>query len=163
MAWRGYAEWEGGPFHDELACMSWDTLRELAAAGWEIGSHTQSHPMLTELDAVTLREELVESRAECERRLDRQCDSLAYPYGGCDARVAIAAAAAGYRFAVTIPREATAPLPLQWPRVGVYHGDDAARLPRRIRGRSAPVASLMGTSSGRVAIAAARAALRRLR
>ena len=34
--------------------MSWAELRTLADAGWEIGSHTVTHPHLTQLDDATL-------------------------------------------------------------------------------------------------------------
>ena len=38
MRWPGIDQWLGGPHEDELACMSWDQLRELADDGWEVGS-----------------------------------------------------------------------------------------------------------------------------
>ncbi len=46
MAWPGIDHWLGGPHEQELMPMSWDELRELATAGWEIGSHTRTHPRL---------------------------------------------------------------------------------------------------------------------
>ena len=46
-----------------------------------------------------------------------------------------AAAEAGYRFAVTVPRSPVTPLPLEWPRVGAYHGESARRLALRARTR----------------------------
>jgi hypothetical protein len=56
------------------------------------------------------------------------CRSFAYPYSDFDDRAVQAAAQAGYRFAVTVPRAPAAALPLQWPRVGVYHGESAKRV-----------------------------------
>ena len=50
MAWPGIDQWLGGPHEAELMPMSWDELRRLAEAGWEIGSHSRTHPMLTQLD-----------------------------------------------------------------------------------------------------------------
>lgn len=137
MGWPGIAQWMGGPHEPELRCMTWDELRSLAELGWEIGSHTRSHPRLTQLDAGALAAELRESREQCEDALVRPCRSLAYPYSDFDDRVARAALDTGYRFAATIPRGVAAPLPLRWPRVGVYgHTSDRrfrVRVSRRLR------------------------------
>jgi peptidoglycan/xylan/chitin deacetylase (PgdA/CDA1 family) len=123
MRWPGIEEWSDGPDREELLCMSWDELSELAGAGWEVGSHTVSHPRLPELDDSTLDEELTASRGELERRLGRPCTAIAYPYGLWDQRVADAAAAAGYRAGCTLSRWPHQPQPLAWPRVGCYEGD----------------------------------------
>ena len=136
MAWPGYEQWVGGPHEGELGCMSWPELTDLAGQGWEIGSHTRSHPRLTRLDDAALADELEQSRRDCEARLGRACYSLAYPYSDYDDRVVSAARSAGYRFAVTIPRRFKPPLPLQWPRVGVYHTDSAMRFRLRLLRRS---------------------------
>jgi peptidoglycan/xylan/chitin deacetylase (PgdA/CDA1 family) len=81
---------------NELVTMNWDELRDHAARGIAIGSHTVSHPHLTTLSDDELRRELTESKREIEDRLRRSCDDLAYPYGEHDARVCAAARAAGY-------------------------------------------------------------------
>ena len=46
MSWPGIEQWADGPHRDELLCLGWDGLAELADAGWEVGSHTRSHPRL---------------------------------------------------------------------------------------------------------------------
>ncbi len=127
MHWPGIEQWMGGEFEPELRPLTWEQLAELDAHGWEIGSHTRSHPHLTTLDDATLDEELRESRAECERRLGRPCTTLAYPYGDYDARVAAAAGRAGYQAACTLPSRIHPVRPLEWPRVGVYHDDSERR------------------------------------
>jgi peptidoglycan/xylan/chitin deacetylase (PgdA/CDA1 family) len=126
MAWPGTDNWVGGPHEAELSCMSWDELRALRDAGWEIGSHTRSHPHLTRLSDGDLAEELRSSRADCERELGG-CESLAYPYGDYDERVVAAAGAAGYSTACTLPDSMHRARPLAWPRVGVYHADAGLR------------------------------------
>jgi peptidoglycan/xylan/chitin deacetylase (PgdA/CDA1 family) len=127
MAWPGIDQWLGGPHERELVPMSWEQLRHLADQGWEIGSHTCSHPRLTELDDSDLEGELRRSKERCEVELGRDCTSLAYPYGDFDARVVEATRAAGYRFAATLPSRLVRAGPLEYPRVGVYHGDGATR------------------------------------
>lgn len=143
-------DWSGGPHEDELRSMGWEELRELADRGWEVGSHTRSHPMLTRLSDDELRDELVASRSACEAGVGRPCRSLAYPYGDFDARVAEAAAAAGYERAATLfGGQPAQPDALEWPRVAInrHHSPRAFRLKaapavRRARTRPAAIALL---------------------
>ena len=128
MAWPGIDRWLGGPHEAELLPMSWDQLGRLAEAGWEIGSHTRTHPNLTQLDDESLADELTGSRLECEGGIGRPCRSLAYPYGDHDERVVRAAREAGYAAAAsTLPAGWHPPDPLCWPRIGVYHPDHRLR------------------------------------
>jgi len=100
----------------------------LVAHGWEVGSHTMSHPVLTKVDDTTLRDELVQSRAEIERLTGRTCTSVAYPTGRADGRVVSAAAAAGYVAGAALEGVIDVrPSALAWPRVGV-RGDDSLRV-----------------------------------
>ena len=46
LAWAGLDHWQGTPDARELTPMSWEDLRELVDLGWEIGSHTRTHPLL---------------------------------------------------------------------------------------------------------------------
>lgn len=132
MRWPGIDMWLGTPHEHELLPLTWRELSELAACGWEIGSHTCTHPHLTGLDEPALTRELESSRERIEAELGRPCSSLAYPYGSVDARVAEAAGEAGYRFAATIPRVLTTPRPLLWPRAPVYHTDDLRRFNAKV-------------------------------
>lgn len=133
MRWEGIDRWIGTPDENELLPMTWDQLGELRDAGWEIGSHTRSHPFLTQLDDDALGAELAESRAECEARLGA-CPTIAYPYGDVDERVVAATAAAGYTAAGALPQEPHGDERLRWPRVGVYRWDDG----RRFRLKASP-------------------------
>jgi peptidoglycan/xylan/chitin deacetylase (PgdA/CDA1 family) len=134
MAWAGIDQWLDGGHRPELVPMDWDQLRSLEQLGWEIGSHTHTHPRLTELDDESLAEELLRSRNECEHELVGPCQSLAYPYGDHDARVVEAARHAGYLTACTLPARLHRPQPLRWPRVGVFHQD----VPGRFRLKASP-------------------------
>lgn len=130
--WSGIDHWVGGPWEEELRGATWAQLAGVVEAGWEVGSHTRTHPRLVGLSDERLDEELAGSRADCAAAIGAPCTSLAYPYGECDDRVAAAAARAGYSAAATLssaPRpsgEATDPM--QVPRVGVYERDDPLRL-----------------------------------
>jgi len=143
MTWAGIDHWTGGPHEHELRCMSWQQLGELAQEGWEVGSHTCSHPHLTQISDERLAAELEGSRTACEEALGLPCKSIAYPYGDCDNRVVDAAVAAGYGFGGALPEgRFKRPEPLTWPRLGIYHGDGVIRfrlkvwpLVRLLRGR----------------------------
>ena len=127
LRWDGIAHWETTEHAAELEGLDWNGLRELADAGWEVGSHTVDHPRLTRCDDQVLDRELSESRAAVEAELQRPCPSIAYPYGDCDERVIAAAARAGYRAAAALPAHWENPRPLAWPRAGIYHPDDFRR------------------------------------
>ena len=118
MSWSGIDHWVGGAHEEELECLSWDELRKLSKAGWEVGSHTRSHPHLPGLNDTALADELSGSREICERQIGDARVTLAYPYGDYDGRVEAAAARAGYAAAVTM--DVGRARPLAWPRVGVY-------------------------------------------
>lgn len=137
-SWPGIEEWANTRWANELAGAGWDELEPLSAAGWEIGSHTRTHPHLVSLGDEELHEELHGSRRDCAEATGLPCRSLAYPFGEADARVAAAAHAAGYEVATTladrIPRPANGrPNPMLWPRLGVHEEDTPARL--RIKSR----------------------------
>ena len=131
MTWAGIDRWLGTPYEEELMPLTWDEIRSLAEAGWDIGSHTRTHPRLTTLDDDALASELADSRADLEAALGR-CSSLAYPYGIRDARVVRAAREAGYLTAVTLPERITRSGRLEWPRVGVYNPDGRVRFQLKV-------------------------------
>ena len=157
LRWAGIDHWLAGSTAAELTPMSWAQIGELHAAGWEIGSHTGSHPRLTRLDDTSLADELARSRTACEQRLSAPCTSLAYPYGDVDARVIAAAGAAGYTTAAGLPGTFGSRDRLEWPRIGVYHSDDA----RRFRLKVSPPLIRLRASRGWDLLQAARAWSRR--
>lgn len=132
LSWPGIDHWLAGPHEHELAPLSWEDARRLADRGWEIGSHTCTHPDLTRLDDAALTRELEQSRRDCARSLGEACTSLAYPYGLRDARVIGAAKQAGYRFGAGLPRRLHRRRALDWPRVGVYHNDSPGRFEAKV-------------------------------
>lgn len=127
LDWPGYAGLAAGADRPRMRPMSWAQLESLAAAGWEIGSHSRTHPHLTTLTDDELAAELGGARADLEAALGLPCPSIAYPYGDVDDRVGTAAAQAGYRTGAGLVRRLGAAHPLVTPRVGVYRGDSLKR------------------------------------
>ncbi len=109
-------------------------LREMEAAGMEIGSHTVSHVRLTEVDDARLHQELRDSRATLEDLLGHAVGSFAYPFGAWDARCAVAVRQAGYTAACTTRtgwalRDGD---PYLLRRLTVFNSDTASSLARKL-------------------------------
>ena len=102
----------------ELRPLTWRELADLHDIGWEIGSHTVTHPLLPGLSGQELQVQLEQSRASIADRLGA-CETLAYPYGVADARVADAARAAGYFAACVLTGAHFTDEPYRRPRVGL--------------------------------------------
>jgi peptidoglycan/xylan/chitin deacetylase (PgdA/CDA1 family) len=76
-------------------------VRKLVDAGWELASHTQTHPDLPSLSAAALTAEIAGSRAILRSRFHVPVDFFCYPAGRYDARVIRAVQRAGYLGATT--------------------------------------------------------------
>ncbi len=81
--------------------LQWDQVRRLSDEGFEIGSHTLTHPHLSSVDDHQIQRELVESRRRLEERIGRPVMRASYPYGSYDDRTVVAARNAGYSSAFT--------------------------------------------------------------
>jgi peptidoglycan/xylan/chitin deacetylase (PgdA/CDA1 family) len=82
------------------SCLSWDQIRELAAAGIEIGSHTCSHVPLSELSLEEVTKELSESRAFLESNVGCSPVPLSYPFGQTSESIAQLAQSLGFTCAI---------------------------------------------------------------
>ena len=124
MSWPGIEEWADGPHRDELLCLTWDGLGELAEQGWEVGSHTRSHPRLPQVvddaDARARAGRLARAAHGAARAAaTRSPTRTATTTSGWSARRAPRATAPP----APSPGCRTRPRPLSWPRVGVYPGN----------------------------------------
>lgn len=133
MSWPGIDRWVGTEHEHELLPLSWDELGALHESGWEIGSHTQTHPRLTTIDDETLKAELRDSLQACEAAIGVPCRTIAYPYGDHDERVIKATREAGYAGAAALPSPLTAASnPYAYPRIGIYHRDGGGRFALKV-------------------------------
>jgi peptidoglycan/xylan/chitin deacetylase (PgdA/CDA1 family) len=100
--------WLRGP-HDTGGALDtmldWDQVRELAAAGLEIGGHSHSHPQLDQLGDDALRFELTRCRDLVADELGALPVSFAYPYGYSSRRVRQEVRAAGFAQALAVGNE----------------------------------------------------------
>jgi peptidoglycan-N-acetylglucosamine deacetylase len=74
-------------------------LRELANAGFEIGAHTVTHPILSDLRGAVLAREVEKCKQTLEEILGCEVPSFAYPKGRTSAEAVRSLQEAGYRSA----------------------------------------------------------------
>lgn len=141
FAWPHIDRWLGTEHAHELEGMSWDELGRLRDAGWEVGSHSATHPRLTSLGHAELAAELRDSKQAIEERLGVACRAIAYPYADVDDRVAAAARAAGYQAGAAMLPGFTDADPLRYPRVPMLSAESplmhrlhTTRTMRRLQG-----------------------------
>ena len=93
--------------HDSGELMREDKLRDPEVAAmldsgvWELGAHTLTHALLPSLDEAERQREIGAAKTLLEERYGTAVASFAYPCGIYGQDDVAAAAAAGYRFAVT--------------------------------------------------------------
>ncbi len=65
---------------DGRRCLSWTQVRQLQGMGISFGSHTVTHPKLTQLPAEGLRREVEDSKASIEHHTGKTVAAFSYPY-----------------------------------------------------------------------------------
>ncbi|MGW8065707.1 polysaccharide deacetylase family protein [Streptomyces ziwulingensis] len=133
--------WLRGPYDTGSApdtMLDWDQVRELAAAGVEIGGHSHTHPQLDQLGEERLRSELIHCRESITDQLGAAPVSFAYPYGYSDRRVRRAVRETGYAQALAVgnalARRAQGPYALR--RVTVRRRTGPGEFARLVEGRA---------------------------
>jgi peptidoglycan/xylan/chitin deacetylase (PgdA/CDA1 family) len=89
----GFVGWPG--------YMSAAQVVEADRSGIEIGSHTVSHPNLTNMSYGSVRSQLIDSKQFLERLVGHSVSSFCYPSGRVNSTVAWQVANAGYDSATT--------------------------------------------------------------
>ena len=91
--------------------MTWDEVRQLHRQGFEIGSHTVDHPILSQVSSDQLHFELRESKRRIELETGAPCTAIAYPNGRPESvsqAVVNAAREEDYRLGFTVIEQFTA-------------------------------------------------------
>lgn len=112
-AWGG----RSAPGIPTLPLLGWDEMGRLRDQGFEVGSHTRTHPHLPRLTAAELDDELVGSATLIERELGVRPRWFAFPYGAVSDAV-VERTRRHYQGAVTTEYRPVEP------------GEDRARVPR---------------------------------
>lgn len=108
-------------------------VEEMVAAGWEIASHSATHPDLPSLSDSQLEDEMVRSRRILETQFDTPVNNFCYPAGSYDDRVITAVRGAGYRSATSTEPGLARPSD-RWSldRIRIELGDGAAELEAKL-------------------------------
>ncbi len=100
-------EVEDGPVGtapEALRPLTWEMVAAMHRQGITVGSHTRTHPVLTNEDPARQIHELVSSREAIQDRIGAPVRHFAYPDGAFDDAIVRAVATAGYAFAYTACR-----------------------------------------------------------
>jgi peptidoglycan/xylan/chitin deacetylase (PgdA/CDA1 family) len=122
----------GRPLDRMLSC---GQIREIVAAGMEIGAHSHSHAQLDRLSPGELAKELLDSKELLERVTGVPVHSFAYPYGYSNNGVRAAVGATGYRYAVVVANACvqTPADPLALPRLTIRRSTSITTFERIVR------------------------------
>ena len=119
------AQYGGKP--SDYQMLSWSDVQALVDSGWQVGSHTMTHPHLTKIDAKRVKWEISESKAVIEDHIGNSVDMFCYPAGHYNRNIMEEVRLAGYHGAVATPRERTfSETPYAMLRIGVYGHDSLA-------------------------------------
>ncbi len=121
----GVADWVSGEKAQSAALMGTQNLRELAANGITIGSHTATHPHLGALDPEAQKNELRASKLGLEDLLGQPVQHLCYPYGDYNQATRFIAKETGYLTGFSTRRASanTAPNAYEIPRQSISYRD----------------------------------------
>lgn len=85
--------------HDNL---DWEQVREMRRHGIHIGSHTLTHPVLTQIPLEHAEREITASKLRIEQELGEPVHAFSYPHGDYNRSVRRIVQRAGYRCAFTV-------------------------------------------------------------
>jgi peptidoglycan/xylan/chitin deacetylase (PgdA/CDA1 family) len=125
-------------------------LRELSDLSFEIGSHSMTHPYLTELRVDDLHRELRESKTTLEEIVGKEVKHFSCPGGRWSRRLAEMAREVGYH-SVATSRRARNPAsanPFSLARIGVMRGTSLGKFEQICQGRGLWLGQLRDFSAG---------------
>jgi peptidoglycan/xylan/chitin deacetylase (PgdA/CDA1 family) len=132
------AEWLGAQGDGFGPILDWPRLREVAAAGIEIGNHGLTHEPLDVLPTATVAEMVATSRERIAVEVGQAARSFAYPHGYQTAAVRAAVSASGHHNAVIVGRRLARTDRDRYalPRLQPTPDHDGADLVRMVDGRA---------------------------
>jgi peptidoglycan/xylan/chitin deacetylase (PgdA/CDA1 family) len=128
--------------------MNWDDVRQLSTAGYIIGSHTHSHPLLTKLETDDkVRHEFTHSFARIKEMCGHAPETIAYPLGVANTRIMKLATECGYKYGLTVEQRSYNPSvddSMAVPRVDMFADSGWLKTYLRLTGRLGTIKGLLG-------------------
>lgn len=120
--------------------MTYSDIRKLSDMGFEIGSHTVSHRMLSGLSDKEVYKELYESKEKLENVIEKRVLSLSYPYGhnnSYNERVKSIAKDIGYEYCFTqVKKKINKNIDCyEIPRIGINGLDSNLTIKKKVLGK----------------------------
>jgi peptidoglycan/xylan/chitin deacetylase (PgdA/CDA1 family) len=100
--------------------LTWNEIIEMSKNGVEIGSHSLTHPALTELKKEDMEKEIINSKKIIEDRISKEVKFFSYPYGVYNKEVIEVVKKAGYEGALVNRKKIMKITQYTIPRVGIY-------------------------------------------
>ncbi|MCB2231514.1 polysaccharide deacetylase family protein [bacterium] len=91
----------GESYEIGVGCMTWEEMQPLIIKGIDFQSHTVNHRKLARLKADEIRDELIGSKQELEKRLGNSVTAICYPAGSFNDKVLEVAPGCGYSVGFT--------------------------------------------------------------
>jgi peptidoglycan/xylan/chitin deacetylase (PgdA/CDA1 family) len=95
------ATWKKKQDVPDFSLLSWREIEEMSQQDIDFQPHGSTHACLLPLALKDIESEIVQSKAEIEKRIGKQADVFCYPYGKFDERVVSLLKSMGFRGAVT--------------------------------------------------------------
>ncbi|MBN1408034.1 MAG: polysaccharide deacetylase family protein [Calditrichaceae bacterium] len=93
-----YNDWDVQIGKFKFKHLDWKELKDIQEIGFEIGSHTQSHELLTQMSYERQFRELSQSKSALEDALGKEVCSVSYPFGRFNQETIQCAEKAGYKY-----------------------------------------------------------------
>lgn len=113
--------------------MSWDDVRDFVTAGWEIGSHTLTHPYLTQIRFPDATHEIIQPITDLEERLGVRPVSFAAPSGDFNDELLTEVIKPNYTYNVRAWEEGAPPDPYLIDRTNVPEGINPKKICSKIK------------------------------
>ena len=134
LHWPGVLNLKVNALKSKYTLPAW-RVQQMLAAGWELDSHTITHPDLTHVDDAQLWSEVHGSRVALQRMFHVQVAFFCYPSGRYDARVIASVHRAGYLGATTTNYGLARPADLYTlDRIRINGSDRIAGFARKLQG-----------------------------
>lgn len=125
-----------GSSHVHEMVMSDEQIKEVDKDGFEVVSHTASHPKLTKIRDSQLKYEIEDSKRTLERIVGHEVIAISYPHGDYNTKVCHATQKVGYKLGFTMePYRATdSPSNFEIGRFAVSAGDHLIKFRLKVNG-----------------------------